>query len=42
MINADSLEGMRESKEILANELGVIFNDGRTTVKRVSKSNKED
>jgi len=40
MINADSLEGMRESKEILANEIGVIFNDGRTTVKKVS--NKED
>jgi len=35
MVNADSLEGMRESKEILANELGVIFNDGRTTVKKV-------
>ena len=26
VINADSLEGMRASKEILANELGVIFN----------------
>lgn len=26
-INADSLEGMRASKEILANELGVIFHD---------------
>ncbi len=25
-INADSLEGMRASKEILANEIGVIFN----------------
>ncbi|MBI2609319.1 MAG: hypothetical protein HYW47_06960 [Deltaproteobacteria bacterium] len=25
MINADSLEGMRASKEILANEIGVIF-----------------
>lgn len=26
MINADSVEGMRASKEILANEIGVIFN----------------
>ncbi len=29
MINADSLEGMRASKEILANEIGVVFNPGR-------------
>lgn len=29
MINADSLEGMRASKEILANELGVLFNGPR-------------
>lgn len=29
MINADSLEGMRASKEILANEIGVIFNSGK-------------
>jgi hypothetical protein len=28
-INADSLEGMRASKEILANEIGVVFNSGR-------------
>jgi hypothetical protein len=28
MINADTLEGMRASKEILANELGVAFNSG--------------
>lgn len=28
MINADTLEGMRASKEILANEIGVIFNPG--------------
>lgn len=27
-INADTLEGMRASKEILANEIGVIFNSG--------------
>jgi hypothetical protein len=33
MVNADTLEGMRASKEILANELGVAFNraaDART------------
>ena len=29
MINAESLEGMRASKEILANEIGVIFNSHR-------------
>jgi hypothetical protein len=29
VINADSLEGMRASKEILANELGVTFNKAR-------------
>jgi pyrroloquinoline quinone (PQQ) biosynthesis protein C len=29
MINADTLEGMRASKEILANEIGVVFNAGR-------------
>jgi hypothetical protein len=29
MINADTLEGMRASKEILANEIGVIFNATR-------------
>ena len=28
-INADSLEGMHASKEILANEIGVIFNPGK-------------
>jgi len=28
-INADSLHGMRASKEILANEIGVVFNPGR-------------
>lgn len=33
MINSDSLEGMRSAKEILANEIGVIFKpaDGRGT-----------
>lgn len=29
MINSPSLEGMRASKEILANEIGVIFNSGK-------------
>ena len=33
MINADSLESMRASKEILANEIGVIFHSGKTTGK---------
>ncbi len=28
MIHADTLEGMRASKEILANEIGVVFNPG--------------
>lgn len=28
-INADSLEGMRASKEILANEIGVVFNPNK-------------
>jgi hypothetical protein len=31
MINADTLEGMRASKEILANEIGVSFNSGATS-----------
>lgn len=37
MINADTLEGMRASKEILANELGVTFRkagDGRASATR--------
>lgn len=29
MINADTVEGMRASKEILANEIGVVFNRGK-------------
>lgn len=29
VINADSPQGMRASKEILANEIGVVFNSGR-------------
>jgi len=31
VINADSLEGMRASKEILANEIGVVFNTQNST-----------
>lgn len=30
MINADTLAGMRVSKEILANEIGVLFNSGNS------------
>jgi pyrroloquinoline quinone (PQQ) biosynthesis protein C len=37
-INADSLEGMRASKEILANEIGVVFNPGH----RISASQDTD
>ncbi len=33
-INADSLEGMRASKEILANEIGVVFNPGKESAPR--------
>lgn len=34
MINADSLESMRASKEILANEIGVVFNPSSTKITR--------
>jgi hypothetical protein len=34
MINADTLEGMRASKEILANEIGVLFSGPRASLKR--------
>ncbi len=34
-LNADTLEGMRASKEILANEIGVVFN---SPIKSVSKT----
>lgn len=40
-INADSLESMRASKEILANEIGVVFNPGRGKVKKVSDLERE-
>ena len=33
MINADTLEGMRASKEILANEIGVAFRRGKAAVR---------
>lgn len=32
MINADTLEGMRSSKEILANEIGVVLDSGESSV----------
>lgn len=35
-INADSIEGMRASKEILANEIGVIFNSDKKPDKKIS------
>lgn len=42
MINADSVEGMRASKEILANEIGVIFRDPEAKIsKQVADKEKE-
>ena len=41
MINADSLEGMRASKEILANEIGVVFNAGRGGAKATDDTDPE-
>jgi hypothetical protein len=38
VINADTLESARESKEILMNELGVIYNDGRTSMRNAGRS----
>jgi len=40
-INADSLESMRASKEILANEIGVVFNAGKTTAKQAKGTDPE-
>src|SRR5262245_65575118 len=37
VINADTLDGARESKEILMNELGVIYNDGRTSMRNAGR-----
>lgn len=44
MINADSLAGMRSAKEILANEIGVIFKpaDGRGTPSRELSAEAKD
>lgn len=41
VINAGSLEGMRSSKEILANELGVIFNKPGGDLGEVSDKDRE-
>jgi hypothetical protein len=40
-INAGSLEGMRASKEILANELGVIFNKPGASLGEVADTDRE-
>ena len=40
-INAGSLEGMRASKEILANEIGVIFNKPGATLGEVKDKDRE-
>jgi pyrroloquinoline quinone (PQQ) biosynthesis protein C len=41
VINADSLDGMRASKEILANEIGVIFSSARMRPKAVKDPDQE-
>ena len=41
VINASSLEGMRASKEILANEIGVIFNKPGSSLGEVSDTDRE-
>ncbi|MCB0327115.1 MAG: hypothetical protein KDD52_05805 [Bdellovibrionales bacterium] len=41
VINADSIESMRASKEILANELGVIFNRGQKVTNQDVQSAEE-
>lgn len=40
-INADSLESMRASKEILANEIGVVFNPGKQKVGQILDPERE-
>ncbi|MCU7842894.1 MAG: hypothetical protein KZQ93_03545 [Candidatus Thiodiazotropha sp. (ex Monitilora ramsayi)] len=40
-INADTLEGMRASKEILANEIGVLFNGPRPKLKSREDADRE-
>ncbi len=42
MINADTLEGMRVSKEILANEIGVAFRSSHTPVPGSTEASIED
>ena len=43
MINAPHIEGMRASKEILANEIGVIFNSpvSKTSMKKIKDKDRE-
>jgi|SRR5438105_5040813 len=41
-INASTLEQQRESREILANELGVVFRSGRTTPKPAQPAGADD
>ncbi|MEN8165810.1 MAG: hypothetical protein ABFS37_16895, partial [Acidobacteriota bacterium] len=41
VINAGSLEGMRASKEILANEIGVIFNKPGSKLEGVTDADRE-
>ncbi|ADE14383.1 conserved hypothetical protein [Nitrosococcus halophilus Nc 4] len=40
-INADSLESMRASKEILANEIGVVFNPGKRKTQKTLDPGRE-
>ena len=40
-LNADTLEGMRASKEILANEIGVVFNAAGRAASRTSDPDRE-
>lgn len=42
MINADTLEGMRASKEILANEIGVVFKAAYSTPSNLQSSKDVD
>jgi hypothetical protein len=42
MINADSLEAMRSAKEILANEIGVVFKNSSTKSKKKSALSNEE
>ncbi|MEA2092932.1 MAG: hypothetical protein U9P11_00040 [Pseudomonadota bacterium] len=41
MINADTVEGMRASKEILANEIGVVFKGPRPDLKHPGETERE-